>query len=189
MRIIGGTARGRKLAGFRGRDIRPTSDRTREAVFSMLLSRCGSLQGAKILDLFAGTGAMALEALSRGARRAVMVDNGSEARRLIPANLKTCGFEDRAEFLLSDVLSALPRLRDRGPFALIFLDPPYAKGLAEPCIRTIAETGLLAGDGLLCVETAATEDITERHGNLALQARRRYGAAAIHLFAHEDTRQ
>lgn len=189
MRIIGGTARGRKLAGFRGRDIRPTSDRTREAVFSMLLSRFGSLQGAEILDLFAGTGAMALEALSRGARGAVLVDNGSEARRLVPANLRTCGFEDQADFLCSDVLTALPRLRDRGPFALIFLDPPYAKGLAEPCIRAIAETGLLAGDGLLCVETAATEDITERHGNLALQARRRYGAAAIHLFAHEDTRQ
>ena len=189
MRIIGGAARGRKLAGFRGRDIRPTSDRTREAVFSMLLSRLGSLQGIEVLDLFSGTGAFALEALSRGARGAVMVDNGGEARRLIPANLRTCGFEDRAEFLRSDVLTALPRLRERGPFALIFLDPPYAEGLTEPCLRTVAETGLLTEDGLLCAETAATEDIAERHGNLVLQARRRYGAAAIHLFAHEDTRQ
>lgn len=189
MRIIGGRARGRKLAGFRGKNIRPTSDRTREAVFSMLVSRFDSLQGLEILDLFAGTGAMALEALSRGAQRAVLVDNGREAGRLIPENLRACGFSDQADFLRCDVFAAFPRLRGRGPFALIFLDPPYAKGLTEPCIQAIADAKLLAENGLLCVETAFNEEIAERCEGLALQAHRRYGAAAIHLFAHEDIRQ
>jgi len=186
VRIIGGMARGRKLAGLTGKDIRPTSDRTREAIFSMLVSRLGSLEGLQVLDLFAGTGAMSLEALSRGAQRAVLVDKGTQAGRLIPANSKACGFEDRIDFLRSDVLTALPRLRVRGPFGLIFLDPPYAQELAGTCIQAIAEAGLLAERGFLCVEAGVRSDFAERYGDLVRVLHRRYGSAAIHLFTHFD---
>jgi len=92
VRIIGGTMKGKKLATFSGRHIRPTPDRVREAIFSILFSRAGTLSGNSVLDLFSGTGAMALEALSRGAGRAVLIDQGAEAARLITENLRACEF-------------------------------------------------------------------------------------------------
>jgi 16S rRNA (guanine(966)-N(2))-methyltransferase RsmD len=183
MRIIGGSARGRHLAPLRGSDIRPTPDRVREALFSILLSRCGSLAGLRVLDLFAGTGAMALEALSRGATSAVLVDEGAQSARLIPANLRLCGMEGRAAFLRTEVLAALPRLAKDAPFDLVFLDPPYRRGLALPVLEALAGLHLLRPGGVVCAETDRREQLPESAGTLVLFDRRDYGSTSIHLFS------
>ena len=182
MRIISGSARGKRLAGFSGKKIRPTSDRVREAVFSILLSRLGTLDDLKVLDLFAGTGAMSLEALSRGARHAVLVDRNPEAAQVITTNLQSCRLTDRAVLIRSDIHSALPRLKTMAPFDLIFLDPPYNLGLAEETLTRVAESHLLSPQGILYAETEQKITLPENVGSLVLADRRRYGATAIHLY-------
>lgn len=185
MRIVSGSARGKRLATFTDNTVRPTPDRVREALFSILFSRLGPLEGKAVLDLFAGTGALALEALSRGARRAVLVDQGTEAARLIPTNLQTCRLQERATFLRSDVLQALPRLHRDGAFDLIFLDPPYGRGLVSQVVAAIDELGLLADGGLVCAEADRKDDVPDAVGGLCRVETRRYGTTAIHLFTQQ----
>ena len=122
MRVVAGTARGRRLASPSGVDVRPTSDRVREAVFNALHSR-GAVVDADVLDLFAGTGALGIEALSRGARRAVFVDRSAEAVDLVARNLRSCDLEDRARVVRADGLRWLTTTDDR--WDLVLLDPPY----------------------------------------------------------------
>lgn len=186
MRIIGGTARGRKLAGFSGRGIRPTPDRVREAIFNILISRLGSLAGKTVLDLFAGTGAMALEALSRGARFALLVDQGDQAAGIIPGNLKACGFEGRGEFLRTDAFRVLPRLADRDPFDLIFLDPPYGRDLVPKVIQAVSDLGLLTHSGLLCAEAARKDPVPAAIGDLLAIDERTYGSTTVHIFSYPE---
>lgn len=186
MRIISGTARGKRLATFTGADIRPTPDRVREAVFSMLYSRLGGLEGATVLDLFAGTGAMGLEALSRGARRAVLVDQGPQSARIIPANIATCALQERADHIRGEVKKTLPRLAAAGPFDLIFLDPPYGRGLVPQTLALVSELRLLAPDGVICAETDRKDDVPGTVGTLVRLERRCYGTSAIHLFTHPE---
>jgi len=186
MRIISGSARGKRLAGLTGSTIRPTPDRVREAVFSVIYSRLGDLAGIRVLDLFAGTGAMALEALSRGADRAVLVDSGRQSAAVLPANVAACGLDRQAVFLRSDVQKTLPRLANEGPFDLIFLDPPYGRNLTPAVISAVSELGLLAADGLLCAETALEDDIPDHVGRLFRIEKRCYGTTAVHLFGHRE---
>ncbi|MFA5515528.1 MAG: 16S rRNA (guanine(966)-N(2))-methyltransferase RsmD [Desulfuromonadales bacterium] len=182
MRIVSGTAKGKNLASFTGRQIRPTSDRVRESIFNILYSHLGPCAGKSVLDLFAGTGAMAIEALSRGARRAVLVDSGQQAAQLIPANLRACRLDEKAVFHRSGVLETLPRLKPER-FDLIFLDPPYGQGLAAGTIQAIADHDLLTPDGILCAETAREEEVPEQAGPLEWLQTRRYGATSVHFFA------
>lgn len=125
MRVVGGSARGRRLVAPEGADTRPTSDRTREAVFNALWSR-GAVEGASVLDLYAGTGALGIEALSRGASHAVLVDRDRHACRAIVSNLEACGFRDRAEVVTAPARQFVDRAQteDRR-FDLAFCDPPY----------------------------------------------------------------
>lgn len=183
MRIIGGSARGRHLAPLVGSDIRPTPDRVREALFSILYSRIGSFVGFRVLDLFAGTGAMALESLSRGAESAVLVDQGAQSARLIPANIRNCGMETRATFLRSDVLASLPRLAGDAPFDLVFLDPPYRRGLVMPVLEALAGLGIVRPGGVVCVETDRRDEVPDRAGSLILFDRRDYGSTSVRLFS------
>jgi 16S rRNA (guanine966-N2)-methyltransferase len=187
MRIISGSARGKKLAGFSGTRIRPTSDRVREALFSILFSHLGGFEGKTVLDLFAGTGALGLEALSRGARSAVMVDQGAQAARLITTNAKNCNLQEKAILIRGDVLKKLPELAAKGPFDLIFLDPPYGLGLVEKVLTSIADLGLLARGGLVCAEAGARDSLPDKSGNLDCIARRRYGSTMIGLFSFPHT--
>lgn len=122
MRVVAGTARGRRLAAPDGREVRPTSDRVRESVFNALGS-LGAVDGARVLDLFAGSGALAIEALSRGAEHAVLVERDRQARRTVLANLVATGLGDRAEVVAGDALGYLARCDRR--FDLALLDPPY----------------------------------------------------------------
>lgn len=185
MRIISGSARGKQLSPLRGGDIRPTPDRVRESLFSVLVSRFGSLAGLRVLDLFAGSGALALEALSRGAATAVLIDQGEQAARVIPANIRACAMQERATFIRSDVLKALPRLGG-SVFDLVFLDPPYGQGLVPPVLTAVAGLGLLAPDGLICAESARRDELPERIGPLARIDQRHYGSTAVHLFSHPE---
>ena len=188
MRIISGTARGRRLATFAGQDIRPTPDRVREAVFSILFSRIGALAGMQILDLFAGTGAMALEALSRGADQALLIDNAPRAAALIRTNIDGCRFQERAAFRQADVARELPRLQGR-TFDLIFLDPPYGRDLVPTTLAAVARLGLLAPDGIACAEAADGDAVPERIDGLERIDQRRYGSISVHLFSHSTPAQ
>ncbi len=185
MRIISGSARGRKLSDFSGQGIRPTPDRVREALFSKLTSRIGSFNGHKVLELFAGSGAQSLEALSRGAASAILVDSSSQAIKVIEENIARCKFTESASYLQADVLSALPRLQADGPFDLILLDPPYHKGLIPQALEKIEALQLLAADGIICAESAADE-VQSDCGEFTLLESRKYGSTRIHLYCRND---
>jgi 16S rRNA (guanine(966)-N(2))-methyltransferase RsmD len=181
MRIISGSARGKRLAAFDGNCIRPTSDRVREALFSMLFSRLGDFSGRRILDLYAGSGALALEALSRGADHATLIDDGTQAAHLIEQNASTCQLQDKISLMRGQVLDKLALTRSSAPFDLIFVDPPYDKGLLIPTLAKISELSLLAEDGIVCIELSSKETLPERVGHLQCVARRRYGASQVGL--------
>ena len=182
MRVIGGSARGRQLASFNGREIRPTPDRVREALFSILYSKRGPLSGVTVLDLFAGSGALGIEALSRGARHAWFVDSSRPAIDIIRQNLARCELTDRATLIMADLWGALPGLVGVGPFDLLFADPPYAADYAPRLLQEVSRLGLLASDGLLCLETAPAAAVPDQVNNLALLDRRRYGSTMLHFF-------
>ncbi len=186
MRIISGTARGKRLAVFQGASIRPTPDKVRGAIFSMLFSRIGSFNGKKILDLCSGTGAMAIEALSRGAEFAWLVDNGAESARIIPANLTACRVEERATFILSDAQKALRLLEQHGPFDVIFLDPPYGKALVPALLDGISAGNFLCDDGIVCAEAAETDEVPQQVGALERILSRNYGITTVHIYSHSD---
>ncbi|MGE5387767.1 MAG: 16S rRNA (guanine(966)-N(2))-methyltransferase RsmD [Hyphomicrobiales bacterium] len=174
MRIVGGALRGRALTGPRSQSIRPTSDRLRESVFDILAHRFDDVvTGAAVIDLFAGAGGLGLEALSRGAARALFVDDGAEARALLRANIETLGLGGVTRVFRRDAtkLGAAP---PGETFSLAFLDPPYGKGLAEPALAALIDGGWLAKDALVVIEEAAGAEI-ELPPALAAEDTRRYG--------------
>jgi 16S rRNA (guanine(966)-N(2))-methyltransferase RsmD len=185
MRIIGGTARGRRLAAISGKQIRPTSDRIREALFSILYSRTGSLEGLKVLDIFAGSGALGIEALSRGAAGAWFIDSATQARQAIRENLERCGFIDKGRIIDGDASKVLRSLTADGPFDLIFMDPPYGHGLAGQILEQIDTLELLAEKGLICLETGVDDAMPGRAGRLSCSGQRRYGSTMLHFFHRE----
>jgi 16S rRNA (guanine966-N2)-methyltransferase len=170
VRIIAGSRKGHSIAAPKGLETRPTSDRTREAVFNIVAAWVAD---AEVLDLFAGSGAMGLEALSRGAARAVFVEADPAACRTIERNLDKLGL--RGEVRCADVLTGIANERRR--FDLVFCDPPYAERDHQTLARYLPR--LLADDGLLVFETAAK---VEPELPLTKRTSRRYGAARITLF-------
>src|SRR5271156_5592074 len=146
MRIVGGRLKGRVLLTPSSRAIRPTSERLRESIFDILEHRFpGQIEGARVVDLFAGTGALAIEALSRGARFALFVDNGAEARALLRGNVEALGLGGVTRIWRADATS-LGKAPTSAPFSLAFLDPPYDKGLATPALAALGVGGWLAED-------------------------------------------
>ncbi|HET7754425.1 MAG TPA: 16S rRNA (guanine(966)-N(2))-methyltransferase RsmD [Anaeromyxobacteraceae bacterium] len=178
MRIVAGTARGRRLAAPAGVDTRPTSDKVREAIFNILGQ---FFDGGAVLDLYSGTGALALEALSRGCERAVCVESDRRAADVIARNAATCGFGDRVEVLRVPVERAAQRLAPAS-FALAFADPPYALG-PEAALDLLAT--LVAPGGLAVAEHDARRPPAERHGALALADRRAFGSTGISIYRRE----
>ena len=155
MRIVGGQHRGRTLATPRGNEIRPTSDRLRESLFNILIHTHGDpVTGARVLDLFAGTGALGLEAMSRGAAFALLVDDGAEARALIRENVAALGLGGTTRIFRRDA-TRLGAAHPIEPFSLVFLDPPYGRGLAGQALTSARAGGWLARDALIVVEEAA----------------------------------
>jgi 16S rRNA (guanine966-N2)-methyltransferase len=181
MRIISGSARGKRLATFDGNRIRPTSDRVREALFSMLFSRLGDFSDRRVLDLYAGSGALSLEALSRGACHATLIDNDKQAASLIEHNASNCQLQDKISLIRGQVIDKLALTQSNAPFDLIFVDPPYDKGLITPTLAKISDLGLLAEDGIVCIELSSKEPLPDRVGQLQCIAQRRYGASQVGL--------
>ena len=176
MRIIAGDWRGRPLVAPKGLDTRPTADRTRETLFSMLLSRLGSFEGLRVADLYAGSGALALEALSRGAADAVLVENDRAALTAIDANAARLGATARIQ-LRAMSAARLPR---ENPFDLIFADPPYAEGSGSAVAHAVAEAGWLAPGGWLAIETAKGDDVAAPP-TMSIEATRDVGRARLTL--------
>lgn len=184
MRVIGGSARGRRLATVPGRGTRPTSDRVRESLFDILGARPVD---ADVLDLFAGTGALGIEALSRGARRAVLVESARRAAEVARRNLEACGFQDRAELLVQRDRHALPFLARRGNrFDLVFLDPPYARGLSGRALEALGRLRLVAPGGLVVLETLRGEEEPGPVPNLSLHRKVEIGATALWFLTGEE---
>ncbi len=181
MRIIAGERRGRLLLGPRKGGIRPTGAYLREAVFNLLAAR---VPGAQVLDLFAGTGAMGLEALSRGAAAATFVDRDVAALR---ANLARLGFAGRATVIRGDGLPALARLASAGRrFDVIYADPPYAADLAARTLAAVATAGLLAPGGLLLMEHHHKVPLPEASGPLGRRRALRHGETQVTLYAEAE---
>jgi 16S rRNA (guanine966-N2)-methyltransferase len=152
MRIVGGRLRGRALVAPKSQAIRPTADRLRESLFNILMHAYDDpVSGARVLDLFAGTGALGLEAVSRGATFALFVDDGAEARALLRQNVETLGLAAITRIFRRDATKLGP-VHPVEPFSLVFLDPPYGKGLAEQALTSAREGGWLTSDALIVVE-------------------------------------
>jgi len=172
MRIVGGQHRGRALAAPRTRDIRPTSDRLRENLFNILLHAYGDpVTGARVLDLFAGTGALGLEAMSRGAAFALFVDDGAEARALIRENVTTIGLGGATKIFRRDA-TKLGEAHPIEPFSVVFLDPPYGRGLAGPALMSAQSGGWLTPDALIVVEESASAAFSAPEGFTEIERRR-----------------
>jgi 16S rRNA (guanine966-N2)-methyltransferase len=172
MRIVGGRLGGRTLASPRSQAIRPTSDRLRESLFNILVHAYDDpVTGARVLDLFAGTGALGLEALSRGAAFALLVDDAAEARALLRENVAALGLGGVSRIFRRDATRLGPA-HPLEPFALVFLDPPYGKGLAEKGLVSARDGGWLAPGALIVVEEAADAAFTPPAGFEELERRR-----------------
>ena len=175
MRIIAGAWRGRPLKAPPGDSTRPTADRVREALFSMLVSRLGSLDELRVADLFAGSGALGIEALSRGAAFACFVENNAAATAVLRANIAALGAVERTQVTGGSALS-LPR---SAPFDLILADPPYAPGSGTAVVQAVVRAGWLAPGGWLSVETARRDPVDP--GELEIDATRDFTKARLTL--------
>ena len=172
MRMVGGAFRGRTLAAPEDASIRPTSDRVREAMFNMLAHGAAAidLDGVHVLDLFAGTGALGLEALSRGAAQCLFVDDGAEARGLIRDNVEAFGLTGVTKVFRRDA-TALGEAGKYGPYQLVFADPPYGKGLGERALASALAGGWLAPDATIVLEDRRDAAITLPAGLVLLDQR------------------
>jgi 16S rRNA (guanine966-N2)-methyltransferase len=176
MRIVAGEWRGRKLAAPQGDTTRPTADRTRETLFSMLVSRLGSFEGLTVADLFAGSGALGLEALSRGAASAVFVEQDAAAIRALRQNIAALRAQPQCDVRASSVLSLGPA---KQPLDLILLDPPYNSGAGAVALEKLVRLGWVGGATWVSLETAADEEPKVR--GLEAVAERRVGKARLTL--------
>jgi 16S rRNA (guanine966-N2)-methyltransferase len=183
MRIVGGRFRGRALKGPASRAIRPTSERLRESIFDILVHAYGDpIAGARVIDLFAGSGALGLEALSRGAAFALFVEEGAEARALIRNNVEALALAATTRIWRADAtkLGKAP-----AQYSLAFLDPPYGEGLAELALGALVAGGWLA-EGALCVVEEAARATISAPGSLRPAEERVYGDTKIAFFRYED---
>ncbi|MBP2642195.1 MAG: methyltransferase [Firmicutes bacterium] len=177
MRVITGSRRGLKLKTPKGLDIRPTSDRVKESVFNIIGNR---VIGTTVLDLFAGTGNLGIEALSRGAEKVIFTDQSSTSLNLTKANVSLAKFMDRAEFYRMGAVSAMETFAKKGiKFDLIFCDPPYNQGLVMLVLKKLDEASLLSSDGLIVMEHSGHEPIVSDFSELYEARVERYGETVI----------
>jgi 16S rRNA (guanine966-N2)-methyltransferase len=181
MRLTGGLDRGRRLRAPRGAGTRPTGAKVREAIFNIL----GPPPQEPVLDLFAGTGALGLEALSRGATSACFVERDARALAALHRNLRDLGLAARARVKGTEVLTGLRQLAEAGPFGWVFLDPPYAAGVVEPVLSVLAGGDLLASGAVIIVEHDKRHVPPETVGGLHLTDRRFYGDTGVSFYRRE----
>lgn len=185
MRVITGTARGRKLEAPEGMGTRPTTDRVKESIFNIIQF---DIEGRDVLDLFAGSGQMGIECLSRGANSCVFVDMDKRAQQVVRGNLQTTGFADRGRLIPGDALLALQQLQG-SKFGLILLDPPYGGALLNQALQRIAQIDNLQTGGIILCESAAEDVIEPLPAPYRLKREYRYGATRITTFTREADAQ
>ncbi len=184
LRVIAGSEKGRRLKSVAGERTRPALAQVRAAAFNIAQSL---VPRSRFLDLFAGTGAYAIEALSRGASTATLVEISVEAIAVIKHNLRTCGFEGRSTLVHADVLKAVERLAGQGEqYDIIMVAPPYFRGLGPRTMERIAALGLLEPNGMCFVQHHEKEDIGSEFGDLAMLKRYSYGSNLLSLFRRKD---
>ena len=185
MRIVGGSARGRKLFIPEASPVRPTSERIKEALFNII----GPVEGKSFLDLFAGTGNVGLEALSRGAARGVFVEKDRILARAIGRNVASCRFSQTAEILCSDFNRALGMLAERpDAFDILFADPPYEAGFVGPVIAALKDGNRMAPGGLLILQHSVREAAPDAGPRLVMTGRRGYGDTRLSFFQKQSDR-
>ena len=178
MRVITGTARGRRLKTPDGMDIRPTTDNVKESVFNILQF---DIEGRRVLDLFAGTGQLGIECLSRGAREVIFIDQSRDAVKIIKENLKTCGFT--APVLQQDALAYLGAC---GKFDLIFVDPPYDAELYAPVLEKINSIDILSDGGIILCEARREKDLPDMRPPYVKRREYAYGRVKLCLYSKES---
>lgn len=179
MRVITGTARGRRLETLPGEDItRPTTESVKEALFSMIQF---DIEDKKVLDLFAGSAQLGIEALSRGARHCTFVENNRQALKVAEANIAHCKLEDKAKLVMSDAVSFLMR---KDNFDIALLDPPYKQGLIEKCMPALIP--MMSEDGIIVCETSADEALAEQYSDWCAYRVRKYGKTKLTLYRKES---
>lgn len=180
MRVITGSARGRVLKELQGMETRPTTGKVKESLFSIIQF---DIEGRRVLDLFAGTGQLGIEALSRGAAECVFIDRRPDAVRLIQENLALCRLADRARVRQGD---ALPYLRSGEKFDLIFLDPPYASGLLEQALEEIARFDICRRHGIIVAESAADKVLPPLSAPYEVHREYRYGKIKLTVYHRNE---
>ncbi len=178
MRVITGTARGRRLKTPENYDIRPTTDNVKESVFNIIQF---DIEGRRVLDLFAGTGQLGIECLSRGAAEAVFIDENTAAVKIVKENLKTCGFT--AAVLQQDALSYL---RHCGKFDLIFVDPPYDSGLYESVLETINSVDILSDGGIILCESRREKSLPDMRAPYRKKKEYNYGRVKLTVYIKDS---
>lgn len=182
LRVIAGELKGRKLQTAPGLRTRPTAERTREAIFSILGP---TVQQAHVLDLFAGTGAYGIEALSRGAASALFIEFDRQACAVLTGNIRTCGMADRARVQRWNASRNLNCLRNHVPqFELVFMDPPYGRGLVEPALAHLHQARCARGGALLVIEQDRDDPLPEPARPYRLRDQRRYGRTLVSFFTY-----
>jgi 16S rRNA (guanine(966)-N(2))-methyltransferase RsmD len=180
VRVIGGIYRSLRLRAVEGQGVRPTSDRLRETLFNILGV---SVRDSRFLDLCAGSGAVGIEALSRGARQAVFVEQSRRACAVIEANLRALGITDQANIICRDGIAALKQLAaEAAPFDLIFFDPPYASGLYAPVLSDLGDSAVLADDAVIVVEHRAKTPPESEYGRLKMFRQLKQGESALAFY-------
>lgn len=177
MRVITGTARGRRLVAPEGNDVRPTTDRVKEAIFSVIQF---DIEGRRILDLFAGSGQMGIEALSRGAREAVFVDSSPRSLAVVRENLRTCGLNGAAVVVQSDALSYLAPRAGRSEFDYAFLDPPYGNGILQSVLPAVVS--VVKPCGAVICECPIDEDLPPSAGEFVIDRQYHYGKIKVTFY-------
>lgn len=180
MRVISGSRRGRKLISFEGDSIRPTTDRVKESMFNLI---CDFVGGSRVLDLFGGSGALSIEALSRGALSAVIVDSDKKSMEIIKKNIALTGFENETRTILSKAESFVADSPDS--FDIIFLDPPYNKGFVTPILNAVSERRLLTDGGIAVLESDSCDDHGEISG-LEILKQRKYGRTYVTVYKRKS---
>lgn len=182
MRVITGTARGRRLKTLPGEDVRPTADKVKEALFSIIQF---DIEGRSVLDLFAGSGQLGIEALSRGAQKAVFVDSSKKALAVVGENVRACGFEASSRLVGADSLAFLQSCRER--FDIAILDPPYASELLDKALPLT--TRVMNKGGTIICESRTEKELPETAGEFTKRRVYRYGKIAITLYRHRESEQ
>lgn len=180
MRIISGMRRGHKLFEFEGDEIRPTTDRVKESIFNIIQS---FVPGSACLDMFAGSGAMSMEALSRGARRAVLVDADKRSVDIIKKNVTSLKFSEYCDIINMSCFDYMDKAKEK--FDIIFLDPPYNMDFIETALRGILEHDILADEGIIVLESDGT-DFHDEYASLSVYRQRKYGRTYITVYKRSE---